>query len=210
MKPVSNVVVLAVLAVLAVIGLHMNSRDAIAATAPGTAPVTVQNTSANPVPVTGTASVSGSVAATQSGSWSVGITGTPTVNIANGATSPVLVSPMDGPGHTPVQGLFSNTNNQYTVPSDKRLVIEYVSGECFGDAASTGTIVDGFIETHVGGFDWDFSAPTIRPASNAILRFAGAVHVYADPGSKVKANYLFTGDITATCGGNFAGYLTNP
>ncbi len=61
--------------------------------------VTVDNTSANPVPIKGTATVTGSVAITgtpnvnvantpavnaqQSGPWSVGINGTPSVNVAS-------------------------------------------------------------------------------------------------------------------------------
>ena len=42
---------------------------------PPSAPVTVTNTSSNPVPITGSTTVSGSVAASQSGPWNVGITG---------------------------------------------------------------------------------------------------------------------------------------
>ncbi len=61
--------------------------------------VTVDNTSANPVPINGTATVTGSVAITgtpnvnvantpmvnaqQSGAWNVGINGTPNVNVAS-------------------------------------------------------------------------------------------------------------------------------
>ena len=57
-----------------------------------TKPVVVMNTTANPVPVTGT--VSGSVSVTntlnvnaaQSGTWTVGIDGTPTVKLDDGTT----------------------------------------------------------------------------------------------------------------------------
>ena len=64
----------------------------IAQKATGTAPVTVTNTTANPVPVTGTvaATITGTVEVTntptvnakQSGNWSVDILGTPTVKVA--------------------------------------------------------------------------------------------------------------------------------
>src|SRR5215467_10748641 len=58
---------------------HVNPVDSA-----GSAPVMVVNT---PLPVTlqGTGSISGTVAATQSGTWNVGITGTPAVNLANPA-----------------------------------------------------------------------------------------------------------------------------
>jgi hypothetical protein len=44
---------------------------------PPSAPVTVVNTNANPVPVSGALSVGGTVAATQSGEWQVKVTNTP-------------------------------------------------------------------------------------------------------------------------------------
>ncbi len=47
--------------------------------------VKVVNTPAEPVPIQGTATVNGTVQAAQSGAWSVGINGTPNVNIANTA-----------------------------------------------------------------------------------------------------------------------------
>src|SRR5439155_26086314 len=59
--------------------------------APSTAPTTqtqnvkVVNTSSEPVPVQGTATVNGTVQAAQSGGWNVGINGTPNVNVANTA-----------------------------------------------------------------------------------------------------------------------------
>jgi hypothetical protein len=46
----------------------------------GTSNVNITNSS---IPITGSTTVSGTVAATQSGSWSVGLSGTPSVNVAN-------------------------------------------------------------------------------------------------------------------------------
>ena len=65
-------VAIAVLAVLAAIGSIMNSRDASAQPNGGPA-VTIAGPL--PVPVSGAMSVSGPVAASQSGAWNVGIAG---------------------------------------------------------------------------------------------------------------------------------------
>lgn len=62
-----------ILALLGVTGTIMNAQH----NGRGSEPVTVVNTNANPVPVTGSTVVSGTVAATQSGTWNVGIHGTP-------------------------------------------------------------------------------------------------------------------------------------
>lgn len=91
------------------------------------------------------------VLAQQSGAWNVGITGTPTVNLANNsvqvnnpATNPVLVRDVDISARQPVQvegfvsvgiGQSSNGKVIYTVPVGKRLVVEFVSAE--GDVRNT-------------------------------------------------------------------------
>jgi hypothetical protein len=77
--------------VLAAIGAVMNRQSAQAA---GSAPVTIE--SPIPLPVTGTVAVTGNVAttgtvaATQSGTWHVGVTGTPNVSVTNTLTAPAL------------------------------------------------------------------------------------------------------------------------
>src|SRR5262245_50376269 len=60
----------------------------------GPVPVLVQNTDANPVVTrpTGTTPVTGTVDATQSGAWNVGISGTPTVSAAQSGAWLVGVS----------------------------------------------------------------------------------------------------------------------
>jgi hypothetical protein len=71
------------LALLAAIGMIMNSRQAAAQDPhPGSAPVTVQNTAANPVPV--------------------GIIGTTTVNLAPGATVKLALGAILALARTPV------------------------------------------------------------------------------------------------------------
>ena len=71
----------AIIAGLAVIGSVMNSRQSTLQGAGG--PTVTIDQAQLPLPVQGSLGISGSVAATQSGPWNVGITGTPTVNINN-------------------------------------------------------------------------------------------------------------------------------
>jgi hypothetical protein len=94
--------------------------------------VTVINTAGQPVPV------NGSVAATQSGSWTVGINGTPSITIANTPSAPVPIQNVDEYGRQPFQqfvsidipdGSISGDSDTFTVPVGKRLVIEHVSGQ---------------------------------------------------------------------------------
>jgi hypothetical protein len=89
MKRFKNLLIAAaVLSGLAIIGTIMNSHQAEAQGPPGGLAVNIVNPL--PVPVTGSTTVSGTIAATQSGAWNVGITGTPNVQIANPATAPAL------------------------------------------------------------------------------------------------------------------------
>ena len=82
MKSIKNrLFATAIIAGLAVIGSVMNSRQFTIQGAGG--PTVTIDQAQLPLPVQGSLGVSGSVAATQSGPWNVGITGTPTVNINN-------------------------------------------------------------------------------------------------------------------------------
>src|SRR5215469_8248461 len=73
-----TLIVLAALGGLAAVGSLMNSKQVAAQSRPGSMAVNIVNPL--PVPVSGSTTVSGTVAATQSGAWNVGIAGTPTVN----------------------------------------------------------------------------------------------------------------------------------
>jgi hypothetical protein len=101
-------------------------------------PVQVMNTSANPVPVNGsitvtgtsnvnvtntTLPVTGSVNASQSGTWNVGIVGTPTVKVANDPSAQTPYS-----NHANGSNCGDDASNQCVVPAGKRLVIEHISG----------------------------------------------------------------------------------
>ena len=86
---------------------------------PGSAPVNI--VSPLPLPITGSTSVSGTVAVTQSGTWDMGITGTPNVRIT-GRT----------PYHFRVNGSFDGSGTtgaavSHTLPAGKTFEMQHVS-----------------------------------------------------------------------------------
>src|SRR5262245_39799134 len=87
-----------VLSVLAVIGAIMNSHQAAAQGPTNGLAVNIVNPL--PLPVKGSASISGTVAVTQSGSWNVGILGSPTVTL-NPPTNPWPTRNIDERGRVP-------------------------------------------------------------------------------------------------------------
>ena len=115
--------------IAALVGLLFPALALGAPQNPPSAPVTVVNTEANPVPITGSTTVSGAVSisgtvpVTQSGTWNVGVAGT--LNAKN----------IDERGRNPfaVQTFCSSSNSNSCfssmppVPAGKRLVLEYVS-----------------------------------------------------------------------------------
>lgn len=135
--------VLAGLVLLLLLGVFVFDRPQVAAQA--TKPpqqVQVMNAAgAAPgqnVPVSGNVGITGtpSVNAVQSGSWNVGILGTPVpVTVGNLPAAPVPVRDVDNPARQPfqVQGegafAFSTTfsTTVFTVPANKRLVIQFAS-----------------------------------------------------------------------------------
>ncbi len=129
MKTLGNTLRLALcVSVLAVLTIPTSS-SAVDPGPPGGLNVTVTNT---PLPVSGSIGVSGTVAATQSGTWNVGVTGTPNVSVGN----VVAVQNVDEKGRVPyMQSGFQSCapGNGLcdlvfpAVPAGKRLVIEHVS-----------------------------------------------------------------------------------
>jgi hypothetical protein len=75
---------------------------------PSSAPVTVTNTSSNPVPITGSTTVSGSVAASQSGPWNVEITGSLPALSMQGTT---VINDMVVPAGSIDQGFFFDASS---------------------------------------------------------------------------------------------------
>jgi hypothetical protein len=145
----SRLLAAAIIAGLAVIGSMMNSTKVSAQQGPPNG-LAVNIVSPMPVPVTGSTTVSGSVAATQSGPWNVGITGAPTVSVSNTAAGPLFVRNRYEPGENPYQATLSVdalhgcsstgcVTAFGTVPSGKRLVIKNITGAVF--VTSPGVLV---------------------------------------------------------------------
>jgi len=167
-----------------------------------------------PVPTTGTSTVSGTVAATQSGPWNVGISGAPNVNVLN---TPLPTREVDI-AREPVNFMFfcgptsdtgCNVPTPYKVPAGKRLIIEYVSLAAenlpVGDAAYVS------ITTIAGGQGAFFFLPPPPLVLHGSSINSQSVRLYADPLSSVsmQANRL-----SAAGGGpatlyimSYAGYL---
>src|SRR5262249_59509234 len=121
-----HLIVAAVFAVLAATGTVMNSHQATAQGPPGGVAVNIVNPV--PMPVTGSTTVSGTV----------GITGTPNVNVTNPATAPMFVLNVNDPGRVPYQSVVSGNGNSCvvqnlclgvfpTIPGGHRLVIQHAS-----------------------------------------------------------------------------------
>src|SRR5215813_581864 len=120
------------LAVLAGSFVLSAAYSSSAAPGPGNQGVIVENTSTNPVPTQaqGTTNIAGTVQATQSGSWNVGISGTPTFQVGNTGSNPVFVRDVNEPAMHPFQvtsaAKFIDGNNltegaAIQVPAGKRL-----------------------------------------------------------------------------------------
>ena len=168
--------------------------------------VNVVNT---PLPVKGT------VNASQNGTWNVGITGNPSVNvgtptvnlgagstvgingsvqIGNTATSPVLVRDVENPARHPIQIELCNgiglpcdpsLRDEVKVPSGEEVVIEYVSGVCSAPASTT-VFLNLF--TTAGGvpeFHY-FNEITVGPSGST--QFGQLTRIYADPSSFIRSD----------------------
>ncbi|HTI41629.1 MAG TPA: hypothetical protein VL693_07365 [Vicinamibacterales bacterium] len=182
-------------AVLAI--LLPSSRTTVsAAPTPPVTPVLVTNTTDQPVPTVaqGTTAVSGNV----------GITGTPTVGLAGGSqvtianTSPLLIRDFDRPAAQPFNyfdgdGAFvpgftaANPGGiAFTVPSGKRLVIEFVS--MFAQIPQGQNIVFGRVDT-TGQFIYlpMTHTGTFTQAGEQVEGFVGSQRMFVvlEPGTQV-------------------------
>ena len=163
------------------------------------APVTVVNTSANPVPVVGTVNVEGTptVNAQQSGSWNVGIAG-------NSATNPLQVHDVNNAPRTAYAQTKKLTFNgpdrqilgNFDVPDGKRLVIESFS--VFGKLPSGNKLVEADINAFQGGeqFGTQYFAPvftgnteeTFEPG--VFITNSGTMHLEAVAGTGTVTVHL--------------------
>ncbi len=179
---------------------------------PGGLDVHVVNT---PLPVTGTVGISGTPTVNLGAGNTVGINGT--VKVGNSASSPVLVRDVDdaarsafhasadvGIPDTRSEGLATIT----TVPAGKRLVIEYVS---ILAQAPTGqklfAQITVFVDS-VGQNHFITLTPQGAFSSTDVFTAAQPTRLYADAGTNVTAS-LFRNATTGVVGNTVAisGYL---
>lgn len=135
------------------------------------------------------------------------LTGDGTGGSPLGINSPIMVRDLDNPAFQPVNFYTTNSNVRYTVPSGKRLVIEYVSGSV--------TWNDGFAPIRVIIYDSSQSVVVIHEAvaqrffslGNGNFRFqvSQMMRAYADSGNTVQLSFFSLG----TDYMSFAGYLVD-
>jgi len=207
----SHLLATAALVTLAVIGSVMSSRRADAQGGPG---VTI--VAPLPLPVTGT------VNASQSGVWNVGLQGTPNVNVANvpgvlvgnSKTNAVWIRDANEagqPAHANVSFVLndgisvSSQVHIYLVPAGKVLVLEYASVSCFLPA---GQAILAYIITAAGlleNYPMTLSPPSLGPGN--FTSVGSSLRLYADPSTHVsmvvsRTNSVGFGSCTAVISGH--------
>src|SRR5262249_3864376 len=197
-------------AVLGVSFVLSAAHSSSAAPAPGPDSVMVVNTSANPVPTLaqGTTNVAGTVQASQSGTWNVGISGTPTFQVGNTASNPVFVSDVNEPAMHPFQARADVPLNAGSasatlgiqVPAGKRLAIKFVSALA---VVPTGQAVHVRLFTTIGGVETQHTL-VMTPQGTFGLQddFAAsqAVEIFADGGSDIFVEFDRSGGGVGTGG----------
>ena len=214
------------LVALAVIGSEMSLHRAAATSGPG---VTISGPL--PLPIAGSTTVSGTVAATQSGApWSVNVANTPTVSITGtpsvsvNSVPPVSlavgtsVRDTDNPARQPFQASvilnFATTDtvatNTLEVPTGKELVIEYVS--MFADLPTGNTLLELVVSTFQGASSIEhYFSPRLQGTQGMIdiYLISQQTRLYADPGlAKVSFVAIRTAsNSTGQVGATVSGYL---
>jgi hypothetical protein len=184
----TNLAIIGTLGILAVIGTLMNSPHAIVQGAGGGPTVTIDPTQL-PLHVTGSTTIAGTVAATQSGAWNVGITG-------NTEATPFWVAASDNPARHPfvLDLVFTLPGRQAQVsvgkvPLGQRYVIEHYFVAC--TLETTGVLTDVSVSIG-GGHVMDSAVPHFvqtlgTPDGMNYRRWSGSgnVRLYADPDATI-------------------------
>jgi hypothetical protein len=212
----------AIIAALAVIGSEMNSHQSTLQGAGG--PTVTIDQAQLPLPVQGSLGVSGTVAATQSGAWNVGITGTPNVNVTNPAIAPVLFLNVNDPGRIPYESyitLMTCGGDQVCdvqfggVPGGDRLVVQHIAIAGTVNTASTLAFanVDDIGTPGLPGFATiaQFPVPVIAQTSGASVIVDQPVLIYFDAGHApaVAVHLNSASAIISTARVTLIGYLLN-
>lgn len=175
--------------------------------------------------------IQGIVAASQNGTWNVGINGTPTVNVANlgniqlsnTAANPLNVRDIDNPALQPFSLIvgcqFQNgecDTNVFTVPNGKVLVIEDFSGSCSysGTSLSEAILISDQRASNIPAVAKAQAVADITntpvPSGQIQGIFGRALRLYAQPGESVSASMeSFHGVTSGLCRANLNGYLVN-
>jgi hypothetical protein len=183
--------------------------------------VTVTNTSAHPVPVSGTVAVS-TLPTVQVGSISGNL---PVTNALDNNNSPIPLvtqNPLSGgnafdvSGHCAFTGTLCTIAPIYSVPAGKLAVIQSVTGNCTL-ASSTNLAVVGQLYTAPSGASVE-SFPVLGPAESGpaltSAGFGGRLSGYASGGAAGNPiNEAIVADasqtVNSTCSMEIAGYLVN-
>jgi hypothetical protein len=178
---------------------------------PPSAPVTVVNTSTNPVPVTAPSplAVTGTVSIGNLGSAVV-----PVTNVDNGAFQPVqLTADFAFGGGSGATGVAANLDGTpFTVPDHKRLVVEYLSANL---SLPAGQIASYFTLNDIESSQILVRVPfvyggTFAPANTAIFSGGARVRAYMDAGKSLKVGCLRDSDGgTPICSVTIIGYLVD-
>lgn len=211
---------IAVLGVLAIVVTVMNVRSSVvhADTPPPAGPVVTISPSQLPLAVQG----------------SIGLTGTPNVNVTNLNSNPVPVRNV-GEADQPVT-LWSASVNvpngaetvdsgpAFTVPTGKRLIMEYISGTC---GLLTGQTVQAEVYYPMLGSNipdgtghafLPYSQPVLVPLSAGtqgigLTGFGGPIRAYAEPGNiniRFNVSPVFNSTVTSgNCEAFITGHLIN-
>jgi hypothetical protein len=191
-----------VLAVLGATGMLMNSHRAAAQGPPDGLAVRIVNPV--PVPVTGSLTTSGNVAATQSGPWNVGIAG-------NSEANPLWTRDADNParhpfiltGNTPPnETFFAVAVPVGSVPAGQRYVIEHYSASC---TLTTGGVLSD-INVFLPDGSSDDSATPHQLDTSPQWQGSGNTRLYADPGAGIKVSLRPLGGGIQSCGVTVSGY----
>ena len=185
--------------------------------------VRVINTTAEPVPTVaqGTTNIAGSV--TLNGTPNVNLTSGATVGIASSAntvkidsSNPVLIRDIDNPARQPFSDTLvfgENSSAVLTVPDGKRLVIEYITAECFVDPGRTIVI---FANAHLGSFTTSHIIPMTSHGPDNFgasenLTVSQPVKFYADQFVEFRArkNEIIAGPVSPQVYLTVSGYLVN-
>jgi hypothetical protein len=188
--------------ILAAIGTLMNSKQAAA-----------QNQG-------NTTTVSGTVAATQSGTWNVGLMSGASVHVGNTVTDPVRVRNVND-AIQPFQVAVDCSNFDpslnfcggvfhFSVPMGKRAVIEYFSGIV---SVPVGIVITPALNVSIGGQGVDHQLPTTPPAygtgARGSISWGQQVRLYADPGTLIVGEANASAPAIITGGFTISGYLVD-